>query len=63
MSASILQFPNERARPSAAPHASPTPWPAAAFMFWPLVLGTAIGAATVAVMAEQALRLSSVKDR
>jgi hypothetical protein len=32
-------------------------------MFWPLILGTAIGAAAVAAMADQALLLSSAKDR
>jgi hypothetical protein len=63
MSASILQFPGERARLSAATCPSPTPWPAAAFIFWPLILGTAIGAAAVAAMADQALLLSSAKDR
>jgi hypothetical protein len=28
-------------------------------MFWPLVLGTALGAATIAAMAQQALHLSA----
>jgi hypothetical protein len=36
--------------------------PAAMFMFWPLVLGTAMSAAAVAAMAEQALLLSSARD-
>jgi hypothetical protein len=31
-------------------------------MFWPLILGTAMSAATVAAMAEQAQLLSSAKD-
>jgi hypothetical protein len=55
MSASILRFPGERVRLSEAPCPAPMPWPAAAYLFWPLILGTAIGAAAVAVMADRAL--------
>jgi hypothetical protein len=63
MSASILQFPGERTRPSAERSSPPTPLPAAAFIFWPLILGAAIGAATIAVMTDRALLPPSAKDR
>jgi hypothetical protein len=63
MSSNILQFSSEDARLSVAPRPSPAPWPPAAFMFWPLMVGTAMGAAAVAAMADQALLLSSAKHR
>jgi hypothetical protein len=61
MSAIILRFPSERAGRTAE-KSEPQTHPATAIMLWPLILGTAIGATTIAALAGRALLLATAKD-